>query len=220
MVAHVDPNGPSADLLKSGDRIVRLDGKPVVTSIDLIHTVSSLPPGSRITLGVRRNNLPHLVKLVTGPPTPGDDLHRSRIGVDVNTPHLKVTLPHKVNIATDNVVGPSAGLAFALAIFDAVSEVDLIRGRYVVATGELTLEGQVLAVGGVRQKAIAAQDDGAELIMVPRGNVQEAREAISDFCKPGGEKMCAGVVGVSSAKQAIELLSLPAGELAAKLANA
>ena len=56
-----------------------------------------------------------------------------------------------------------------------------MRGRVIVATGELTLDGKVLPIGGVKQKAIAAERAGADLFLVPDGNAAEARAAVDDL---------------------------------------
>ena len=64
--------------------------------------------------------------------------------------------------------GPSAGITMATAL------VSLARGRrvkrHVAMTGELTLTGHVLAVGGVREKVIAARRNGVRTIVLPQAN--------------------------------------------------
>jgi ATP-dependent Lon protease len=70
--------------------------------------------------------------------------------------------------------GPSAGIAMATAI------VSLARGRpvseRVAMTGEVTLTGQVLPVGGVREKVLAAQRAGIERVIVPSENAPDLEE--------------------------------------------
>lgn len=216
-VSYVDRTGPSEGLIKVGDRIVRVDGRDVHSSLDVTGVVGSAEPGSTIVLGVRRDNHPIIVRLRTAKPLEGDDLHRSRIGLGLTTPRLDITLPEEVALKTDDVVGPSAGLAFALAIFDAESPVDLLRGRYVVATGALSLEGEVLEVGGVRQKAIATQLANHDILVVPKANVPDAVAAVREFCKAGDK--CVDVLGVGSVAQAVEFLELDSRELEAKFAK-
>jgi PDZ domain-containing protein len=58
---------------------------------------------------------------------------------------------------------------------DELGEDDLTRGRTVVATGALGLDGTVIPIGGVKQKAIGAKQAGADLFVVPEGNAEEAR---------------------------------------------
>jgi ATP-dependent Lon protease len=67
--------------------------------------------------------------------------------------------------------GPSAGVAMATAL------ASLISGRPVrddtAMTGELTLTGQVLPIGGLKEKALAAQDAGIKRVIAPRLNEQD-----------------------------------------------
>lgn len=82
--------------------------------------------------------------------------------------------PITVTIDSARLGGPSAGLAFALAIFDLLTPGELAGGRRVVVTGAIDEDGTVGAVGGVRQKALAARRAGADLLMVPCPNLAVA----------------------------------------------
>jgi ATP-dependent Lon protease len=70
--------------------------------------------------------------------------------------------------------GPSAGVAMATAL------ASLISGRPVrsdtAMTGELTLTGQVLPIGGLKEKALAAQDAGIRRVIAPKRNEQDIDE--------------------------------------------
>ena len=70
--------------------------------------------------------------------------------------------------------GPSAGVAIATAIASLASGIP-IRGD-VAMTGEVTLRGRVLPVGGVREKALAALRSGITTIVIPERNVADLRE--------------------------------------------
>ncbi len=67
--------------------------------------------------------------------------------------------------------GPSAGIAIATAIVSAVSGVP-VRGD-VAMTGEVTLRGRVLAIGGLKEKSVAAQRLGIRHVIMPIGNERE-----------------------------------------------
>jgi ATP-dependent Lon protease len=70
--------------------------------------------------------------------------------------------------------GPSAGVAIATAITSLASGIP-IRGD-IAMTGEVTLRGRVLPVGGVREKALAALRSGITTIVIPESNVPDLRE--------------------------------------------
>ena len=67
---------------------------------------------------------------------------------------------------------------FALGILDAITDGDLTRGYYVAGTGTIAADGTVGAVGGAAEKALAAELDGAQLFLVPKGDYEEARRWI------------------------------------------
>ena len=68
-----------------------------------------------------------------------------------------------------DIGGPSAGLAFTLGLLDDLTPGNLMgRGR-VAATGTMSPDESVGAIGALRQKAIAVRDAGATLFLVPAG---------------------------------------------------
>ncbi|MEM8925436.1 MAG: PDZ domain-containing protein [Actinomycetota bacterium] len=74
-----------------------------------------------------------------------------------------------VDIDSGAVGGPSAGLAFTLAVLDELTEGELTGGATVAVTGTIDPAGRVGAVGGVVQKTAAVRDLGADAFLVPAG---------------------------------------------------
>ncbi len=70
--------------------------------------------------------------------------------------------------------GPSAGIAIATGIISALTGIP-VRGD-IAMTGEITLRGRVLAIGGLKEKAVAAHRNGIRKILIPRENVRDLEE--------------------------------------------
>jgi ATP-dependent Lon protease len=70
--------------------------------------------------------------------------------------------------------GPSAGITIAVAVISALTATPV---RHAVAmSGEITLRGQVLPVGGVKEKVLAAKQGGVQSIVLPQGNCKDLDE--------------------------------------------
>lgn len=101
-----------------------------------------------------------------------------------------------VSVENGEVLGPSAGLAFALQISSILMDEDLSAGIKVAATGALDDSGRVLAIGGIAQKAMSCRDNGIQLFLVPTSNYEEALKHAGNV----------RVVGVASLDEAIEVM--------------
>ena len=88
----------------------------------------------------------------------------------------------RVNFDTGNVGGPSAGLAFALAVVDLLTEGDLTGGLRVATTGIFSsaTSDSVSSVGGVPQKTAAVRNSGYDVFLVPENDYDDAISAAGD----------------------------------------
>jgi PDZ domain-containing protein len=103
-----------------------------------------------------------------------EDPNRAMIGVVVQTADFDVEAPVDVTIDSREVGGPSAGLVYTLTIMDRLSAEDLTKGKRVAATGEMSLDGVVGAIGGIEQKVRSVEAVDADLFLVPDGNCDAA----------------------------------------------
>ena len=187
-VVLVQPDAPADGELEVGDVIVAAQGEEVTSTSDLQRAMSDLAPGDEASLTVQRGEDEQVD--VTLPTRASDqDPERAVVGVQVQDAE-DFRFPLDIEIDAGSIGGPSAGLAFALDIVDELGE-DVDGGRTVVATGELTLEGDNLPIGGINQKVIGARRAGADVFLVPDRNAADARAAadgleivaVSDFAE-------------------------------------
>jgi ATP-dependent Lon protease len=70
--------------------------------------------------------------------------------------------------------GPSAGIAMATALVSVLTSTPV--SHTVAMSGEITLRGQVLAVGGIKEKVLAAKRAGVECVILPQANRPDLEE--------------------------------------------
>jgi len=129
----------------------------------------------------------------------------SCIGVIDPEPSYAISkLPFAVDLSSEGIVGPSAGLAFTLGIMQKVDVANLTGGRQVAATGTMSVTGQVGAIGGIQQKTIAVRSAGASIFLVPQANYQTAEHYAGSKLK---------VFAVSNITQAIAVLERFGGKV-------
>jgi Lon-like protease len=192
-VTAVYPDAPADGKVEVGDVIVAVGGDPVQTTEDLRKAMSSVKPGQTVTFGVRRSGGVRQIPLRTVA-TP-DEPKRAIVGVQIEQ-SATIDLPLAVKIDAGSIGGPSAGLAFSLDIVDELGK-DVDDDRRIVVTGALDLDGRVEAIGGIKQKTIAARNAHADLFLVPDGNLKAARQYADGL----------RVVAVSSFREALSVLT-------------
>jgi ATP-dependent Lon protease len=77
--------------------------------------------------------------------------------------------------------GPSAGITMATALYSAIMKAKLIKG--LAMTGEVTLRGRVLPIGGLKEKALAALRAGIDKVIIPDQNKKDLMEIPADIRK-------------------------------------
>jgi len=192
-VTLVRPDFPADGRLEIGDVIVRANGSETRTTEALQGVMEDVEPGEEVSLVVDRGD--RRTEVTVGTRADPEDPKRAVFGVQIGQ-SADIELPVAVKIEAGNIGGPSAGLAFALDIVDELGR-DLDRGKTVVATGAIRLDGQVDPIGGIQQKTIGARQAGADLFLVPDANAAEARRHADGL----------PIVAVSNFKEALSQLA-------------
>ena len=169
-ISDVTKGGPADGKLKAGDQVLSVNGRKVTGLEQLTGIIRPLPVGTDITVKVKRDGK-ELEKEMTTASSP-DDKSASAVQVAIG-PGFEFPFDVKLNIS-ENIGGPSGGLMFALGIYDVLTPGSLTDDKVIAGTGEIDAEGKVGPIGGIHQKLVGAQDDGAKLFLVPEGNCAEA----------------------------------------------
>lgn len=172
------PETRACRVLDVGDVLLSIevagsDGGSRVTEIDVISDIGTAlegtEPGDVVTITVRPVGATDddetrvvEVALIESPSEPG------RVIIGFNPRDTRtVELPVEVDIDTDSIGGPSAGLAFTLALIDALTAGELSPPGGVAVTGTMGADGSVGPIGALVQKAVAVRRAGAGLFLVP-----------------------------------------------------
>lgn len=173
--------GSAADgVLETGHTVVAIDGEPIDDVEDVGRIMGGKGPGETVTLDVEpptRDGVETVqIELGAAP----DDPDRGLIGISLEPRNPSYDFPFPIDIDSGNVGGPSAGLAFTLAVLDLLTPGELTGGLDVAATGTIDANGNVGPVGGVVQKTAAVIDDGYDVFLVPRHEYERAAQRAGD----------------------------------------
>jgi PDZ domain-containing protein len=167
--------------LQVGEQITHIDGVATQTLSLLAAQMKDRKIGESVVLTV----LPYVApnekterkpKKVTVTLMGSPDDERAIVGF-IPADTRVTSLPFDVNISTADIGGPSAGLAFTLALLDELTEGNLMGKGRVAATGTMDEDQNVGAIGALEQKAVAARDAGVTLFLVPAGQSPDEMKA-------------------------------------------
>ncbi|MCQ3813484.1 MAG: hypothetical protein KTU85_03575 [Acidimicrobiia bacterium] len=196
-------DSPAHNRLLVGDVIVGVDDAPVTSLASLRRELALKVPGQVGIVTVEAADTGQLthVTIVWGSHPQGAE--GAYLGIGEIVPRLTdETLGIDVSIDTGSTGGPSAGLAFTLAIIDLLTPGELTGNNRVAVTGQIFVGGVVGNVGGVAQKTVAARSAGATAFIVPADLVEVAELYASDMA----------IFGVSTLDEAIEVLGALGGD--------
>lgn len=189
----VSKDGAADGKLKAADKILAIDGTRAKTNSDVVDLVAEHDVGDKITVRIERDGDAQDVSVTIG--ADPDDPKKPRIGVTVGR---GFDMPVKIaNNVDERIGGPSAGMMFALSIYDRLVPASLTGGTKIAGTGEISPEGEIGSISGVQQKMAGAHKAGAEVFLVPEDNCKIASK---------GDDFGMRLVRVSTLKSAIDAL--------------
>ncbi len=180
--------------IKIGDSIIEVDGVKVDSIEKVSNEIQKKEVGQKISFKVIRDDKEIDVNGVLY------DADGTKVGVAaVDTYDIKCD--KKISISSnESESGPSGGMMMSLMIYSGVTNKDLTKGRKVVGTGTINLDGSVGDIGGVKFKVMGAAKAKADVFLVPEGNYEEAVKVAKE------KKYKIEIVKVSTLQDAIDYL--------------
>ena len=193
-------DSPVYDKLKKGDLLNSINNKQISSTTEFISTLRTYSIGETISIGLIREvdgdlkTMSVETTLIEHVEYEGEPM----VGFLATTVNERFDFPFEIDIKTGNVGGPSAGLMMALNVYNNLIPEDITNSMIVAGTGTIEIDGSVGPVGGIKQKIIAAKRAGAELILVPVANFEEAKQYRTDKT---------AIVAVDTFKEALTVIS-------------
>ena len=181
--------------LKLFDNIIKYDNIKFTTFSEMQEYITNKNVGDKITFDVVRNgkNIKCYAELI-------DLGGNAKVGL---TSAVINEYDSDVNVSVKSKAsesGSSGGFMTALAIYNAITKDDITKGRVIAGTGTIDSEGNVGEIGGVTYKLAGAYKNGADIMLVPKDNYEEALKYKKKH------KLDIELVSISTFKEGIEYL--------------
>jgi len=144
-------------------------GDVMKESVRIAHSVVKILIDSK-ELPIKHSIIPHSAKEL-----------EDRVELDASEVYKRYDIHLHVPEGATPKDGPSAGIAMATVIASILSEKKV--NNKVAMTGELTLQGKVLPIGGLKEKLIAAYKAGVKIALIPEKNYQRDLDDIPSEVK-------------------------------------
>lgn len=181
--------------LKLFDEIKSVDGITVNNLEDIRNVVATKEIGTKMNIEVMRNE-----KLITVSSSVYEVEGRKILGISLTDVYDVTTSPEVEIKIKSNESGPSGGLMMSLSIYNSLVSEDISKGKKIIGTGTIDVNGNVGEIGGVKYKLIGAVKNKADIFLCPKENYEEAVKVAND------NNYNIKIVAVSTLKEAIEEL--------------
>lgn len=173
LIEAVVPGCPADGKLFPGDVVSEVDGEAIGSQEDVSEAIDGADRGERLTFQVEVAGRTHSVGVARAACVPDDP--EAYLGI-----RMVDAFPFDISISSGKVGGPSAGLVWAVGLYDLMTPGDLTRGRTIAGTGVIDIEGGVGPIDGIRDKVRAAMRADAAVFLTPVGNMVDLRGFDSD----------------------------------------
>jgi PDZ domain-containing protein len=165
LVESTVPDCSADGRLFPGDVITAIDGHAVGDTADVRRILHVAKEGQPLSFRLDVDGKVERATFARKPCGPGKQLLVGFRSIDA--------FPFPITIDSGDVGGPSAGLMWALGLYELMTPGDLTGGRTIAGTGTIDLSGNVGPIGGIRDKVVAAQHAGASIFLAPAKDMPE-----------------------------------------------
>ena len=181
--------------LEMYDELLSVDKKNLATIDELRAYVNTLNEGDTVSILVNRDGKEKECSAKIYNTSDG-----LKVGISFLTTYEYETTP-EIEVTTKNSEsGSSGGLMLSLAIYNAIADEDITKGRTIVGTGTIDINGNVGEIDGVKYKLLGANKNNAEIFLCPMENYEEALEVNEEY------DLDVEIHGVATFSEALEYL--------------
>lgn len=165
-VYYVDKN--ANDKIKVGDELLGVDSSNIVDLDAFKEYINTKNVGDKLNIKLKRNNKEFEVST-----TVFEEEGKKYVGIaffDLLDYEVDPSITLKFK---ESETGPSGGLTLSLAIYNKLVSEDITKGKKIVGTGTIDLDGTVGEIGGVKYKLLGAVKKKADVFIVPNGSNYE-----------------------------------------------
>lgn len=181
--------------LKLFDEIMSVAGITINNLEDIRKVVATQEVGKKVNIEVKREG-----KLLNVSSSVYEKEGRKLLGISLTDVYDVTTDPQVEIKIKSNESGPSGGLMMSLSIYNALVSEDISKGKKIIGTGTIDIDGNVGEIGGVKYKLMGAVKNKADIFLCPKENYEEAIKVKKE------NNYDIKIVAVATLKEAIEEL--------------
>lgn len=161
--------------VKLYDEIIRVNNVNINSLDEYKEIVENANINDTLTLKIRRNKKIQEAKIKVYDTENG---HKTGISL-ISTYDYKTQKDIQIKSKASES-GPSGGMMLALGIYNSLTKDDITKGKNIVGTGTIDINGNVGEIGGVKYKLIGAVKNKADIFICPTENYQEAKKVAKE----------------------------------------
>lgn len=181
--------------LKLFDEIKSVAGITINNLEDIRKVVAAQEVGKKVNIEVKREG-----RLLNVSSSVYEKEGRKLLGISLTDVYDVTTDPQVEIKIKSNESGPSGGLMMSLSIYNALVSEDISKGKKIIGTGTIDIDGNVGEIGGVKYKLMGAVKNKADIFLCPKENYEEAIKVKKE------NNYDIKIVAVATLKEAIEEL--------------